>query len=321
MNESSSKFVDQFALDKLLNEKLSKVTHSPNGSLFREEENFFAPLEAAEFDPKTLIIMGDDHSHQILKVPSPNQGPYPENNSVYLHFYPAAKACGNILLVHGLFDDNLINYNFLTQLLKEAGFNIFILILPYHYERRPETSLFSGEYFWSADLYRSQHAAKQAVFDLKISVGLVSYLAPLPTLITGFSMGGCISLRYFTLENKVAGLFLINPVTRLSQLIWESPLLHTVQKDLETAGFDPERAQSYFQILDPMISIGPDLPSDRIALGYSIYDQVIQGWTYQEFIDRYGLKNTLSYHAGHLNVLRVPKLPIDITQFFHSIVD
>jgi pimeloyl-ACP methyl ester carboxylesterase len=195
-----------------------------------------------------------------------------------------------------------------------------MLILPYHYERKPETSLFSGEFFWSADLCRSQHAAKQAVFDLKISVGIVPYLAPLPTLITGFSMGGCISLRYFSLERKVAGVFLINPVTRLSQLIWESPLLHTVQKDLEAAGFNPDRAQSYFQTLDPMKNISPNLPSDRIALGYSIYDQVIQGWTYQEFIDHFRIKNILSYHAGHLNVLRVPKLPTDITHFFHSIV-
>lgn len=321
MNESSSKFVDQFALEKLLNEKLSKVSHSPKRSLFREDRTCFNGFTEAKFDPGTLTINQDDLSHQVIKMPSPNQGPYPENNSVYLHFQPAAKACGNILLVHGLFDDNLINYNFLTQLLKESGFNIFILILPYHYERKPETSLFSGEFFWSADLYRSQHAAKQAVIDLKVSVELVSYLAALPTMIIGFSMGGCISLRYFSLENKLAGVFLINPVTRLSQLIWESPLLHTVQKDLETAGFDPIQAQSYFQVLDPMKNINPNFPIGRIALGYSIYDQVIQGWTYQQFIDRFGIENIFSYHAGHLNVLRVPKLPTDITHFFHSIVD
>lgn len=320
MNESSSKFVDQFALEKLLNEKLSKVNHSPEDSLFKDSPICFDDFERAKFDPEALTVNRDDLSHQLIKMPSPCRGPYPENNSIYLHFYPSEKARGNILLVHGLFDDNLINYNFLIQLLKETGFNVLILILPYHYERKPETSLFSGEFFWSADLYRSRHAFQQGIFDLKVSVVLASYLAPLPTMIAGFSMGGCIALRYFSLGSPVAGLFLINPVTRLSRLIWESPLLRTVQRDLEAAGFDSDRAQSYFQILDPMQNINPNLPVDRIGIGYSVYDQIVQDWTYQQFIAGFGIKNIFPYHAGHLNVLRVPKLPADITRFFHSIV-
>lgn len=320
MNESSSKFVDQFALDKLLKEKLSKVNHSPKDSLFSDVQTSFDDFEKAKFDPETLTVNRDDLSHQLIKMPSPSKGPYPENNSIYLHFYPSEKAQGNILLVHGLFDDNLINYHFLIQLLKETGFNVLILILPYHYERKPGASLFSGEFFWSADLRRSQQAFKQAILDLKISVDLAAYLTPLPTMIAGFSMGGCIALRYFSLGSPVAGLFLINPVTRLSRLIWESPLLRTVQKDLETAGFDPDRAQPYFQILDPLKNINLHLPTDRIAIGYSVYDQVIQDWSYQQFIAGFKIENIFTYHAGHLNVLRVPKLPTDITRFFHSIV-
>lgn len=320
MNEASSKFVDQFALEKLLNEKLSKVHHFPDQSLFKGSQSSFADFENVDYEAKKLSIVKDDPSHQLIKTVSPIEGPYLENNFIYLHFYPTQKAHGNILLVHGLFDDNIMNYNFMIELLREAGFNLYLFILPYHYQRKPEISLFSGEFFWSADLYRSQHAARQGIFDLKAAVRLVTDLSPLPTVITGFSMGGCISLRYFSLENQVAGIFLINPVTRLSQLIWESPLLYTVQKDLETAGYDIDRALPYFQMLDPIKNISPGLKTDRIALGYSIYDQVIQDWSYQWFIEQFGIKNTFSYHAGHLNVLRVPKLSSDMIQFFHSIV-
>lgn len=320
MNEASSKFVDQFALEKLLNEKLSKVHHFPDQSLFKGSQSSFADFENVGYDAKNLTIVKNNPFHQLIKTVSPIEGPYPENNFIYLHFYPAPKAHGNILLVHGLFDDNMMNYNFMIQLLKEAGFNLYLFILPYHYERKPNPSLFSGEFFWSADLYRSQHAARQGIFDLKAAVGLVANLSPLPTVIAGFSMGGCISLRYFSLENQVAGLFLINPVTRLSQLIWESPLLFTVQKDLETARYDMDRALPYFQMLDPIKNISDNLKTNHIALGYSIYDQVIQDWSYQWFIEQFGINNIFSYHAGHLNVLRIPKLSSDITQFFHSIV-
>ena len=37
MNETSSKYVDSFATEKLINEKLSKVSHSPMDSLFKDD--------------------------------------------------------------------------------------------------------------------------------------------------------------------------------------------------------------------------------------------------------------------------------------------
>jgi pimeloyl-ACP methyl ester carboxylesterase len=321
MNESSSKFVDQFALEKLLNEKLSKVHHSPFDSYFCEDKSFFNGFKSVAFDAAGITFIQDDLSHRVIKIASPViADPYPENNIIYLHFHPAAEARGNILLVHGLFDDNMLNYNFLFQLLKEAGFNIFLLELPYHYQRKPAESLFSGEFFWSADLFRSQHAAKQAVFDLQIAVALVKHLIPLPTMLAGYSMGGCVSLRYYQLENCVDALFLINPVTRLSQLIWESPLLCSVQNDLENAGFNLDRAQSFFQVLDPVNNISSNLSKQPVAIGYSIYDQVIEEQMYIRFIDQFKFKTVFSYHAGHLNILRVPKLSNDMVQFFDCIV-
>lgn len=321
MNESSSKFVDLFALEKLLNEKLSKVHHSPLNSYFSEDKSFFNGFVNVGFDVASVTFIQDVLSHQVIKIPSPIiTEPYPENNVIYLHFHQTAEARGNILLVHGLFDDNMLNYNFLIQLLKEAGFNIFLFELPFHYQRKPAESLFSGEFFWSADLFRSQHAAKQAVFDLKTAVGLVKHFAPLPTMLAGYSMGGCVSLRYYLLENCVDVLFLINPVTRLSQLIWESPLLCSVQNDLENAGYNLERAQSLFQVLDPVKNISHSLSKQPIAIGYSIYDQVIEEQMYLRFIDQFNFKTVFSYHAGHLNILRVPKLSNDMVQFFDCIV-
>lgn len=322
MNEASSKFVDQFALEKLLHEKLSMVHHSPLTSCFKEEESFFYDFDRVEFDPSQMTLIQSDTAFQVVKTPSSMITiQYPENNDIYLHLHPATESCGNILLVHGLFDDNIINYNYLIQLLNEAGFNIFLFVLPYHYERKPGGSLFSGEYFWSADLFRSQHAFKQAVFDLKFALGAVRHLVPLPTIIAGFSMGGNISLRYFLLESVADGLFLINPVTRLSQLIWESPLLCSVQKDLENAGYGVERAEQYFQALDPVKNISDPPLKKPVALGYSIYDQIISQKMYQEFIGKLKFDTVIPYNAGHLNILRVPKLASDISQYFHYVVN
>lgn len=49
----------------------------------------------------------------------------------------------------------------------ELGWNTYYFTLPYHFEREPNESLFSGEYMVSAHLERTVQASKQAVVDLR----------------------------------------------------------------------------------------------------------------------------------------------------------
>lgn len=321
MNESSSKFVDQFATEKLLQDKLLKTRHSPENSIFKEDPFPFKDFGKIGFDAARVKLVEEKGTYKILQLPSPIvTEAYPENNVIYLHFHPAKNARGNVLLVHGLYDDNVVNYNFLIQLLNEMGFNLYLFILPYHYQRKPAASMFSGEFFWSGDLFRSQHAAKQAVYDIKATVGFIEQYTPLPTIIAGFSMGGNMSLRYFLLEDAVEGLFLINPVTRLSQLFWESPLLRFVQKDLESAGYDLERVEEIFRAVDPVKNMDHPFVGRPVTLGYSIYDQIVSEAMYLKFVEQFKFPTVIRYNSGHLNILRVPKLASDIAQHFHSVV-
>ncbi|HEX2954109.1 MAG TPA: alpha/beta fold hydrolase [Bacillota bacterium] len=322
MNELSSKFVDQFALEKMLQEKLTKVHHSPLKSYFKSDQSSLDDFVAVRTDSTNLALDRDEGSYRLITLPSslPTEA-YPENNEIYLHYHPVPEANGNILWVHGLYDDNIQNYNYIIQLLNESAFNVYIFILPFHFERKPSASLYSGEYYWSADLFRSQYAAKQAIFDLKTAVGFIRNISPLPTVIAGFSMGGNVSLRYFLMEDRADGLFLINPVTRLSQLIWESPLLRSVRGDLESAGYDLHQVEQLFQRLDPVKNIHYPPLRKPVALGYSVYDQIVGHAMYLEFVQKFRFETTIAYNAGHLNILRVPKLANDIGQYFDSVVE
>jgi predicted alpha/beta hydrolase family esterase len=318
MNEASSKFVDNLALEKLLNEKITKVSHSPENSQFAFEENLFEHLGDGLLD-MGAVQKKENGNQGWFEIPSfvASSGT-PENNTIYLYTYPAADADGNILLLHGLFDDNMFNYAYLIRLFNELRLNVFLMIHPYHFQRKPAASLFSGEYFFSADIYRTQHAIKQAIFDVDACLQLIRNLNPLPAMLAGFSMGGTISFRYYQLKKPMVKAFLINPVTDLSRVIWDNPLFVTVDQDLQKSGFRPEDCIPVFKELDPCENLKPGVPLHNLAVVFSIYDQIIEMRKNQLFIERSGLQNAHAYHAGHLNILRVPKLAMDIRHFFES---
>ncbi|NLP13739.1 MAG: alpha/beta hydrolase [Clostridium sp.] len=320
MNEASSKFVDELAIKRLLNEKLQKVTHRSKPCVFHDLWKTFDGLEECKLDfSHVKIVKNGVHGENFEFGSFEKKQSYIENNTVYLYCHPSKNPLGNILFLHGLFDGNMQNYAFLVRMLNELGLNVYFMVLPYHYVRRPKSSAFSGEFFVSADLERSHNAFKQSVFDVEASLQLIRHYSRLPCLLVGYSMGGCIAFRYHILRGRSDGTFIINPVTDLLSLIWENPLMSTIRRDLEICGFDRNKVYLVFKELDPCENLNSDFSAGNIGVVYSIYDQIIGEEKNRIFIERVakaGLQNILEYHAGHLNILRVPKLSKDIFDFF-----
>lgn len=315
MNEASSKYVDNLAISKLLNEKLKKVNHSPKGSVFVPAERLFKNQNNILSFSK-IKYHTENAAFRRIEIPSFESSMfYSENNTVYIYNYPAQNAVGNILFAHGLFDDNMMNYNFLFKLLNNYNLNVYFMTMPYHFDRKPKESLFSGEYFLSGDIFRTQNAFKQAVLDIDASMQFIKKENSLPILLVGFSMGGCVSLRHYILKNQEQPTFLINPVTDFCEVLWDSPLFVTIGKDLIESGYDMNECKKFFAEMDPSNFIDDSFRSDKIAMVYSCYDQVISEIKYRKFINRAGIKNIYAYHSGHLNILRVPKLAKDIKEF------
>lgn len=320
MNESSSKFVDNLAMDKLLNEKLKKVNHSPKHSMFVPAEGLFRDSNNILNFAKVNYIR-DNSTRRRIEIPSFESSTYySENNTVYLYNYPAQNADRNILFVHGLFDDSMLNYEYLFKLLNDLNFNVYFMTMPYHFNRKPKTSLFSGEYFLSADIFRTQNAFKQAVLDIDASLQFISNENLLPNILVGFSMGGCVSLRHYILNKQEMPTFLINPVTDFCEVLWDSPLFVTIGRDLIDSGYDMKKCKKFFVEMDPSNFLDESFKSDRIAMVYSSYDQVIEEKNYRKFISRTGINYVYAYHSGHLNVLRVPKLAKEIRDFVGKVL-
>jgi pimeloyl-ACP methyl ester carboxylesterase len=135
-----------------------------------------------------------------------------------------------------------------------------------------------------------------------------------PVGVIGFSMGGGIALTLAG-RTQLDGVFAINPVCNISELVWTSPLFSTVRRDLEEQGITLEDVRATFAGFEPLEGTGAPTEVVRIRLGRSLYDQINDPANYDLLIARRGIINVMTYKAGHLNVLRVPKLAADVLRF------
>ncbi|QNU66865.1 alpha/beta hydrolase [Ruminiclostridium herbifermentans] len=319
MNELSSRYVDTIAINRIIDTKLSKVSHNPNQSLFKFiEGNAFEDIDNINSENLEVKYFRDDNFEKLI-FKSPICTAYSENDYVSVIVYDTTDAIGNVVFVHGLYEDNLSIYQFLITMLNKMGLNVYVMMLPYHYDRLPEQSAFSGEYFWSADVARSQWAIKQAVYDLYATYNIVKDKSSLPICITGFSMGGCISLLLASVRKDIDNLFVINSVSILSKLTWESKLLVNIKNELCNYGYCLEDIQRAMVDFEPLSRQNNYLFEKSIALGYGLYDQIILQEDYQYLISNMKFNQVYEYSAGHLNILRVPKLANDILKTFSHI--
>jgi pimeloyl-ACP methyl ester carboxylesterase len=234
MDEASSKFVDQLALERLLEEKLTQTHHQPSridSSLF---ESAFPRMKRALQVPKSAPVSIIDAA---ITIESPEVSGYPENNTVPIYIHPAVNERGASLLVHGLYEDNRSIYGFLVRELNRLGVTVYMITLPFHHERSPVSSGFSGELFFSADLGRTKAAFVQAVIEIRHCYNLIRRMVNGPLVITGFSMGGTLALAATASDDTIEGTIVVNPAAVLAEVVWTSPLLATIKNDLLSGGW------------------------------------------------------------------------------------
>lgn len=317
MDERSSKYVDQITLQKLLEDKLEQVSHPPDSSDLEFCSDLFTDFDSLSPDPGLFTTVSPDK--MVMKSPVESQ--YSENNSVEIIHYPSCpdhegQSKGNIVFYHGLYEANRDIYSFLIQGLNRQGFHVYLATLPYHYHRKPESALFGGEYFWSAKISRTRCAFKQAVYELYQIYHYIRTTSSLPASIAGFSMGGSVALMLASIDPGIDRLFVVNPATGFSDVVHTSPLFKTIREDFFGSGYTLKDLQQVFKPFEPISVTPPPRETDHICLGYALYDQVIDQDQHTNIIKAWNLSHVIEYKAGHLNVLRVPKLAADIARFF-----
>jgi hypothetical protein len=145
---------------------------------------------------------------------------------------------------------------------RELGVDIVHVALPFHGRRNPRNALFSGEYFWTADLVRSVEGIRQAICDTRSLMGYLRRLGYAHVGVTGISLGGSIVMLLGCLPPTPDYIVPIVAHLKLGDAVEQAEILWRTKRDLERWGVHEDERRRIFSRLGFERAL-PILPVDR----------------------------------------------------------
>lgn len=142
-----------------------------------------------------------------------------------------------LIAIHGFTADPywLNEWFFSLPAFYEAGYDILLMTLPFHGQRRELSAPFSGHGFFAGGINRLNEAFGQAICDLRVLVDYLLEERRSPQVgVTGVSLGGYTSALAAAVEPRLAFAVPNVPVTSLVDLVLEwhpiSSMIHALMK-------------------------------------------------------------------------------------------
>ena len=222
----------------------------------------------------------------------------------------------NIIFVHGWRADNLdrLGKVFLNSFI-ERNYNIYNYVLPFHMERSPDTSLYSGEYFVSADVSRTLKSEQQSISDIR---GLISYIKAEKKgkiIIIGLSLGGITTNLLGEVEENIDVLISLFYANDLSYTIFETEAGKLIKKDFLKNNFSYSLLKESWEVINPSLR-KPIIDVNKILLVSGKYDKYVIDKDTDTLWKNWGKPKRYIYGCGHSGiVLSKNKIKKDVLEF------
>jgi hypothetical protein len=268
----------------------------------------------------------DDYERrgQQLSFPSALASPYPENDVVRVRIFepdPSRRPePRRAVVVIPQWNADAGGHVGLCQLFARFGLTALRVSLPYHDARRPP-ELQRADYIVSSNIGRTLHANRQAVLDIKRTVGWLAREGFERIGIIGTSLGSCLSMLTMAHDERLrAGAF--NHVSPyFADVVWRGISTRHVRVGLE-GHIDLERLRACWMPISPWPFI-PRVGRRRVLLVYARYDLTFPVDLSRQFVEAFR-HHGLSYElgvlpCGHYTTGKAPFSFLDgfyLTRFF-----
>ncbi len=177
---------------------------------------------------------------RMITFPSAITTPHPENNTVYLRYFPAApKRKGNgqarprrAVVVMAQWNADEGGHVGVCRLMAALGISAVRLSLPYH-DRRMPPELARADYIVSSNVGQTLQVNRQAVVDARRAVAWLKQQGYDRVGILGTSLGSCLALLTAAHEPLIDAVVLNHVSSWYADVIWEGLTTAHVR-----AGFD-----------------------------------------------------------------------------------
>jgi len=222
----------------------------------------------------------------------------------------------NVIFVHGWRADNLdrLGKVFLDSFI-ERSYNIYNYVLPFHMERSTDTSLYSGEYFVSADVSRTLKSEQQAVSDIRALINYIKAEKKGKVIIIGLSLGGITTNLLSEVEENIDVLISLFYANELSYTIFETEAGKLIKKDFVKNNFDYSLLKKSWAVINPSLR-KPVIDLNKILLVSGKYDKYVINKDTDTLWKNWGKPKRYMYSCGHSGiVLNKNKIKKDVLEF------
>ena len=264
----------------------------------RDPRALLRPVEpvAVEFDSAD----GARGKVETFAFPSPVPSGESANDRVHGERWLAAdrRSKSAIVMLHGGFAPSWFAERLMAGPFLAKGIDVFVIALPWHMDRAPSASGYSGQYLLSGDVPRLVRGFSQGAHDAAALVLSLRQQGYRRVFVSGISLGGNIAAQVALLA-ALDGVFLLIPAVDPFQTIFRSPIGAGMARAASNAGFDDREIERAMRLVTPRIAGLPKSDPDAFRVVHGAYDLFCSAEAIEEFVQAWGVTRVRSLKVGH----------------------
>ncbi|ACD83894.1 alpha/beta hydrolase [Candidatus Methylacidiphilum infernorum] len=264
-------------------------------------EEYYLPDPRYEKKISASIASGLNRERRLI-FPSFIRSPDSFSNYATFDLFPSIKGWNRsptMIIVHGLLSLSLKGYKKWIHWLNEQGWNGVLMHLPYHFQRKSPSLLFSARCV-QPNLVHTMETLRQSVMDLyTFTRGLRRVGSPLIAG-WGISYGAWTISQLCSFDDTLHKLILVEPLLHVHYVIWQSPAGKEIRKKLTRLGITPSETYPHLRLACPSLS-KPKLDGQDILIVGGLYDKISPPWILKEIKEKWKVDHLFFFPVGHLN--------------------
>lgn len=321
MNKFISEQIDRYSL-RQLHKRKSLVSHFKVENMSPVKSDEFSSYFDTPYIPEIKFIQDkriSNYSVGTFSYDSQIKNNCNDEVLGYYHRNSKNENSTNVILVHGwrMDDYKYIDSIYLKSFLN-SGYSVYHFIMPYHFQRNSNDSIYNGELFVTSDIGRTLLSVKQAVSDLRALIKWLKSNTQGKIILIGVSLGGFLTNLTSAVESDIDILISVFYANSLANAVWNTIPGKYIKDDFIRNSCSYDQLLNHWAVITPSL-YQPAVSKSRILLLSAAYDQYISLEDSNELWTKWGNPKRHIYNCGHSGIVLLRnKIRNDSLEFINS---